>query len=206
MASLLLASFVVVAAAYAVYLFLQPGLKAPKGFRQIPGPQGVPILGNVLQLGRWPQQQIRAWAQVYGPVYQMKLGYFDWVCINSPEAVKEILDKQSAVTSGRIPLPVASDLISGGMRFLFMGYTPAWRKLRAIVHKLLTPKASAVFMPSQVFEAKQLLYDLLNDNKSGEDWYLHMRRYSLSVVMTSTYGRRIPVWVCTTSLMRTILC
>lgn len=92
-------------------------------------------------------------------------------------------------------MPAACDLASGGYRFLMMGYSPTWRKLRAIVHKLLTPKASDVFKPSQNFEAQQLVYDLLTANHSKEDFYMHIRRYTTSVVMTSTYGKRVPTWV-----------
>ena len=123
------------------------------------------------------------------------MGWENWVFLNSPAAVKEILDKQSAITSSRVPMPVVSDLISGGMRFLFMDNTPTWRKLRALVHKLLTPKASETFKSSQEFEAKQLLHDLYAKNKDEESFYMHIRRYTTSVVMTSTYGRRVPEWV-----------
>lgn len=168
----------------------------PKGLRTVPGPKGIPLAGNMLQLGLYPQQKLTEWTQQYGEIYQIKLGYYNWVFLGSPTSVKEILDKQSAVTSGRVPMSVCSDLISGGMRFLLMSHTPTWRKLRAIVHKLLTPKSSATFMPSQEFEAKQLVYDLLSANDGDEKWYQHIRRYTTSVVMTSTYGRRIPTWVC----------
>ena len=153
-------------------------------------------VGNTLQLGPRPQKQLKKWANEYGEIMQVQIGWENWVFLNSPQAVKDIMDRQSAVTSGRAPMPVGSDLISGGMRFLFMGYTPTWRKLRTIVHKLLTPKVSNTFMPSQLFEAKQLVYDLLTDNANQEDFYMHVRRYTTSVVMTSTYGRRVKQWVC----------
>ena len=65
-----------------------------------------------------------------------------------------------------------------------------------MVHKLLTPKMSDAFVPSQEFEAKQLMYDLLTDNSRETEFYNHIRRYTLSVVMTSTYGRRVCEWVC----------
>lgn len=51
-------------------------------------------------------------------------------------------------------------------------------------------------MPSQEFEAKQLLYDILTDNENQMNFYMHIRRYTTSVVMTSTYGKRIPDWDC----------
>jgi cytochrome P450 len=118
--------------------------------------------------------------------------------ICSPEACKEILDKQSVHSSSRAPQPVAGDTLSGGMRFLFMPYGPEWRKLRGISHKLLTPNVSATFKPSQDFEAKMLLEEILQgaDRNMGNDVsYMAIRRYTVSVIMTSTYGRRIPQWV-----------
>ncbi len=169
--------------------------KIPKGLRRVPGPKGLPLVGNTLQIEPQPQKQFLQWAQEYGELFQIQMGWENWVFLNSPAAIKEILDKQSAITSGRAPQPVASDLISGGMRFLFMSYNPTWRKLRSIVHKLLTPKVSETFKPSQEFEAKQLIYDILTKNEDEESFYMHVRRYTTSVIMTSTYGRRVPAWV-----------
>lgn len=169
--------------------------KAPHGLRNVPGPKSLPIIGNTLQLGSQPQKMLKIWAQEYGEVFQIRMGWENWVFLNSPRAVKDILDKQSAITSGRPPMPVASDIISGGMRFLLMSYSPTWRVLRAIVHKLLTPKVSNTFTPSQEFEAKQLVFDILTDNEDESSFYMHVRRYTTSVVMTSTYGRRVANWV-----------
>ncbi|KAF2455784.1 putative O-methylsterigmatocystin oxidoreductase [Lineolata rhizophorae] len=143
----------------------------PKGFRRIPGPKSVPIVGNIFQLSSQPQKELQLWARQYGELFQLKLGTEQWICLNSPSVVKELLDKQSAVTSGRVPMPVASDL-------------------------LLTPKMSRTFMPSQEFEAKQLIWDILTDNHNETDFYMHVRRYATSVIMTSTYGKRIPKWEC----------
>ena len=169
--------------------------RVPRGYQAVPGPKGLPLVGNTLQLHNQPQRQFQEWARQYGELFQVQIGWENWVFVNSPTAVKEIFDKQSAITSGRNPMPVISDVISGTKRLLFMSYTPEWRKLRTIVHKLLTPKSSETFKPSQEFEAKQLIYDILDDNKNQENFYMHVRRYTTSVVMTSTYGRRVPVWV-----------
>ncbi|KIW14361.1 hypothetical protein PV08_07143 [Exophiala spinifera] len=172
--------------------------KPPKSLRLVPGPRGLPILGNLHQLPPYPQQSLQRWAREYGDMFQIRMGWENWIFLNDPAVVKELLDKQSAVTSGRAPSPVASDIISGGKRFLFMSYTPEWRKLRTIVHKLLTPKASALFKPSQELEARQLIYDIHEDQARNdqESFYMHCRRYSTSVIMTSTYGRRVPQWDC----------
>ena len=167
----------------------------PKGYQPVPGPKGLPIIGNVHQLSPQPQKQIIQWAREYGEIYRIRLGFSDWYMLCSPQAVKDIMDRQSAITSSRPPQPVAQGALSKDLRFLFMSYGPEWRKLRAITHKLLTPKVSDTFQPSQDFEAKQLLHDILTDNKDNRGFYMHVRRYTTSVIMTSTYGRRVPQWV-----------
>jgi hypothetical protein len=95
--------------------------------------------------------------------------------------VKEILDRQSAATSSRGPRPVASDLLSGELRMVLMPYSERWRKLRGVVHQLLSPRMSGTFTASGEFEAKQLVYDCLTDNNGpggGDTFYQHVRRYT----------------------------
>ncbi|KAF7553267.1 hypothetical protein G7Z17_g3760 [Cylindrodendrum hubeiense] len=124
-------------------------------------------------MGRTPHRQIQRWADEYGELFKVQLGWENWVFVNSPEAVREIFDKQSAMTSGRAPMPVASDLLSGGNRLLLLTYGQKWRKMRTIVHKLLTPKASDAYKPSQAFEAKQLIYDIATNNEDQKSFYMH---------------------------------
>ncbi|KAH8807381.1 cytochrome P450 76C3 [Xylogone sp. PMI_703] len=168
----------------------------PRGYRKVPGPKGIPFLGSTLELSNRPQKEFKRWAKEYGEIYKIQLGWNTWYMLNSPEAVKEIMDKQSLYTSSRVPMPVTSDALSGGMRFLLMPYGPEWRKLRSMSHKLLTPKMSNTFKPSQEFESLQLLYDILTNNNNDREFYMHVRRYTVSVIMTSTYGRRVPIWDC----------
>src|SRR5579859_3109414 len=48
---------------------------------------------------------------------------------------------------------------------------------------------SKSYAPIQTFEAKRLSIDLLDN---PEEFYMHNRRYSASVIMTVVYGRPIP--------------
>lgn len=75
-----------------------------------------------------------------------------------------------------------------------MPYGPKWRTYRQLVHQLLSPKMTFTFLPTQEFEVKQLMHDLLTDNRNELDFYNHIRRLSFSIVMTSTYGRRVSTW------------
>lgn len=161
-------------------------------YKTIPGPRGWPIIGSALLLDRYPQRNLKKWHKQYGEIYKVKLFAFEWVFLNSPEAVKAILDKQSASTSDRVPFPVATEAICKGLRLVLMRYGPLWRKLRAKVHQVLTPKMSNTFRPVQEFEAKQAVYDILTNNRNNELFREHIRRYVSSVMMTFIYGQRVP--------------
>lgn len=176
-----------------VWMFLRSRSKG----KLPPGPKGFPLLGNAHQLGSNPHRQLQRWAAQYGDFFTVRLGWENWVFVNNPSSVREIFDKQSAVTSGRMPQPVLSGILSGDNRLLLLTYGEKWRKLRALVHKSLTPKASSTYKPGQEFEAKQLIYDIATDNATQEDFYMHVRRYTTSVVLLSTYGLRVPSWVST---------
>ena len=92
---------------------------------------------------------------------------------------------------------MAHDYVMRDNGILSMTYTPKWRKMRGYHHQLLTPKASLAFVPSQEFEIKQLLYDFSQEEgKDSTDFYMHIRRMTFSIMMTSTYGQRIPEWNC----------
>lgn len=136
----------------------------------------------------------RTWAMQYGEIFKIRVGWYNWVVINSPEAIKEILEKQAVVTSSKAPSPMGHDIVTGGNRMPTMPYGPRWRALRSVVRGLTTVPMTKTFVPSQEFEAKQLLFDLLNDNKNERNFYQHMRRYAISIIMTHTFGTRIQDW------------
>ncbi|KAI0123381.1 cytochrome P450 [Xylariales sp. AK1849] len=167
-----------------------------KRYKLPPGPKGLPIIGNAHQLGRTPHRQLQRWAAEYGELFSVQLGWQKWVFVNSPNGVRELFDKQSAITSGRMPMPVVSGVLSGDNRLLLLSYGEKWRKLRGIVHKSLTPKASSNYKPGQEFEAKQLIHDIATDNEDQQSFYMHVRRYTTSVVLLSTYGHRVASWDC----------
>ena len=97
-------------AAYLIFVCSPKSQKAPAGFRD------VPVAGKPSELGPYPQRQWQKWARQHGELFKIRLGWENWVFVNSPGAVKEIFNKQSQHTSSRPPSPIVSDIISGGMR------------------------------------------------------------------------------------------
>ncbi|KAG9231630.1 cytochrome P450 [Amylocarpus encephaloides] len=158
-----------------------------------PGPRGLPFFGNFFDLA-YPEtirEKCLHWQKKYGDVFYTKIGGADYVWLSSPKAVKDLMDKKSAIYSSRPPVPLAGDTVSAGRRQLFMPYGPRYRVVRKISHALLNITQSTGYRPVQNLESKQLLFDLLHD---PEHFYDHNRRYSASVIITITYGQRISNW------------
>jgi Cytochrome P450 len=86
-----------------------------------PGPPTLPFIGNLHQI---PQKnrhlQFEKWARQYGPVYSLILGAKVMIVLNSDLAVKDLLDKRGAIYSSRPDIYIGQNILSGGLRVLFM--------------------------------------------------------------------------------------
>ncbi len=60
----------------------------------LPGPTGWPLIGIGLDLPKRPRKMLNEYRAKYGDAFKMRLGWYDWVFFNTPEAVKEVFDKQ----------------------------------------------------------------------------------------------------------------
>lgn len=68
--------------------------KNTKPLANIPGPSGWPIIGIGLDLPARPRQLLNRWAAQYGDTFKVRVGWYNWVFFNSPDAVKEVFDRQ----------------------------------------------------------------------------------------------------------------
>ncbi|ODV94023.1 hypothetical protein PACTADRAFT_3984 [Pachysolen tannophilus NRRL Y-2460] len=174
---------------FTIYEILQIGKRNP---RLPPGPPTVPIFGNFLQI---PKKNVhlkfQEWAKTYGPIYSLILGTKVVIVLNSPDAIKELLDKKSTIYSSRPEIYVGQDLISGGLRFVFLPYNDTWRMARKMIHKLLNIKAAVKYIPYQEQENRQMMVDLLNN---PDDFHKHLRRYSTSLTTQLVFGWRSPLY------------
>ena len=64
----------------------------------IPSPEPNALLWGRAGLPPRAPEVFRGWAREYGELFRLRIGWYDWVVINSPEAFKEIFDKQVSTT------------------------------------------------------------------------------------------------------------
>lgn len=86
-----------------------------------PGPPTLPLLGNLHQIPDKDRHlQFEKWAREYGPVFSLMLGTQPMIVLNSDQAIKDLVDKRGAIYSSRPEAYIAQDVLSGGLRPLFM--------------------------------------------------------------------------------------
>ena len=185
---------VFLAVSFSITTIFVAWLRRDRRLNKIPGPKGYPLIGVGYKLPPRAPAVFRKWAKEYGDVFKIRVGWYDWVVINTPEAIREILEKQAVVTSSKAPSPMGHDVVTGGNRMPTMPYGPRWRALRSVVREITTVPMTSTFIPSQEFEAKQLLFDLATDDKNQRNFYQHMRRFAFSIIMTNTFGTRVKNW------------
>lgn len=183
--------FIVLAVFFGAVAVVIAWLRRDTRLDAIPGPKGYPLIGIGWKLPPKAPIIFRKWAIEYGDIFKIRVGWYNWVVINSPEAIRDILEKQAIKTSSKAPSPFGHDIVTGGNRMPTMPYGQQWRALRSAVRQMTTVPMTATFIPCQEFETKQLLFDLATDNDNQRNFYQHMRRYAFSIIMTNTFGTRV---------------
>jgi len=83
----------------------------PRG-NPVPGPSGLPIIGNVLQFpDKNPWRQLKAWADEYGPIYQISALGKTFIILGSEEVCNDLLRARGDIYSDRHPVTVLRDEI-----------------------------------------------------------------------------------------------
>ncbi|KAK8024078.1 cytochrome P450 [Apiospora rasikravindrae] len=185
----LLALFVLVSAALAVIVWKTTKVgRRPRNWP--PGPPTLPLIGNLHQIPRHNRHlQFQKWAKEYGPIYSLVLGGRAMVVLSSDQAVKDLLDKRSAIYSSRPDAYIPQDIASDGLRPLFMEYGKTWRMVRKLAHSVLNVQVARTYVPYQDLEVKAMLMGLL---ENPGDFVNHIRRYTMSLTTQLTFGHRTP--------------
>ena len=68
---------------------------ARRSFRDLPGPVGLPVLGNLHQV-RFARLHLilEGWADRHGPIYRISLGVREQAVVSDPEAIGRMLGKR----------------------------------------------------------------------------------------------------------------
>ncbi|KAI9840637.1 MAG: hypothetical protein M1837_001406 [Sclerophora amabilis] len=187
-------AIVVLTAAYLIFKYLnRTDVPKIKGLPEIPG---VPMFGNLLQLGDSHARKAGEWARTYGPVFQVRLGNRRIIFANSFASVKQLwINNQSALIS-RPTLHTFHTVVSSSQGFT-IGTSPwddSCKKRRKAAATALNRPAVQSYMPIIDLESNASIKELLKDSDNGEtdvDPNPYFQRFALNTSLTLNYGFRI---------------
>ncbi|KAH6646594.1 cytochrome P450 [Truncatella angustata] len=189
-----LLGFAVIAAICALIKFFN-ATDVPKiqGLPEIPG---VPIFGNLIQLGTDHARVTARWAKKYGPVFQTRLGTKRIIFVNSYDSVKHFwITHQSALIS-RPTFHTFHSVVSSSQGFT-IGTSPwdeSCKRRRKAAGTALNRPAVQSYMPILDLESMASIKELLLDSKKGTvdlDPTPYFARFALNTSLTLNYGFRI---------------
>lgn len=123
-----------VAVGLLVYLLI----RSWNGKRYAPGPVGLPVLGNLLSIGKDPTASYDKWWSQYGDVFRIRLGSWEAVVINGYRTIKAAADQKDDF-SGR-PGFIAQNMIkeiNGDHHIAFGPFDSVYREQRKIAATVL---------------------------------------------------------------------
>jgi cytochrome P450 len=164
-------------------------LSAARTLDDLPGPDGLPLLGNAHQL---PSDRLHAvfegWAREHGTTYAIRMGSRRALVTSVPEHCQQALrdrpDKFSRLSTME---PVAIEL---GMNGLFSSEGERWRRLRRIWIAALNAAQIKPFFPHLTQVTERLRQRWLRAAATGEaiDVQADLMRYTVDVTMLFSLG------------------
>ncbi|KAL6655784.1 hypothetical protein ACP70R_006610 [Stipagrostis hirtigluma subsp. patula] len=123
-----------------------------------PSPPGLPLIGNIHQLGRLPHRSLRTLAAAHGPVMLLRLGRVPAVVVSSAEAAREVMQAQDHVFVNRPSLVIPRRLFYGCTDIAFAPHGAYWRGARKMaVRHLLGPSTVRAYRAVREQEVEALL-------------------------------------------------
>ncbi|KIP04732.1 hypothetical protein PHLGIDRAFT_75427 [Phlebiopsis gigantea 11061_1 CR5-6] len=154
-----------------------------------PGPLGMPIFGNILQLRRslyWGQaHRVERKMRTEGNILSINILGQHIVAINDFATSAELLGRRSGIYSDRPRLIVANKLMCNNKNPAFLPYGEHWRKVRKAGHEGFNTRAVEAYRPMQEEHAARRVSALLIDPTNIDS---HIRRSAASTVLSVIYG------------------
>lgn len=157
--------------------------------RDLPGPRGLPILGNSLQID--PSRLhlfAEEWSRKYGDYFRLRLGGRDLLVIKNPEAIASVLrDRPEGFQRTTRMNEIAKEM---GFDGLFSVNGEQWRRQRPMVMAGLDPAHIKSYFPALVRVTQRFARRWRRAADAGEtiDLQADLMRYTVDVTAGLAFG------------------
>jgi len=163
---------------------------ATRQITDLPGPRGIPVLGNLLQvrLARI-HLDVEKWGREYGPLFRFRLGKTDVLGITDHELIASVLkDRPDGFRRTARSFEIGKEM--GLMPGLFSSEGQAWRDQRRMVMASFAPGHVRSYFPSLLKVSQRLHTRWLQAARSGSTIALQadLMRYTVDGVAGLAFG------------------
>ncbi len=155
----------------------------------LPGPPGLPLLGNALQIRRESlHQTLERWSREYGAAFRFRIAWQEYVVISEPETIAAVLrDRPDGFKRRRRLEETAREL---GFDGLFSANGDTWKRQRPMVVNGLNPVHVKAFFPTLVKVTERFARRWQRAAATGAaiDLLSDLMRYTVDVTAGLAFG------------------
>ncbi|KAI0833218.1 CyP450 monooxygenase [Trametes gibbosa] len=180
-----MSSFIILLATLSAGLYLWTRRPSGRKLPLPPGPPGLPIIGNALDMPpKLLGPDYRLLNEKYGDLVYLNVVGQPILVVGSLEIAVDLLEKRSSIYSGRATSPIVQ---MGGFDWILssLQYGLWWRRNRRAFHQFFNPNAVTQFRPVQRTQIHQFLGRLL---ESPGEFTGHIKHLFAATILKVTYG------------------
>ncbi|KAJ6336825.1 hypothetical protein OIU76_006659 [Salix suchowensis] len=168
--------------------------KTPQKLRLPPGPDGLPFIGNLHQLGNSSlHEHLWRLSQKHGPLVYLRLGSRPTLIVSSAKMAREIMKTRDLEFCSRPVLTATKKLSYNGLDLAFAPYGDYWREVRKIcaVHVFSSIVVQS-FRAIREDEVSRMIEKISKSSLASKPFNLTAEMVSLASTTTcrSAFGKR----------------
>ncbi|KAM9998211.1 hypothetical protein ACTFIY_007852 [Dictyostelium cf. discoideum] len=175
-----------------IYFLIENGFKIRKNNLKIPGPIGLPIIGNLHQLIDFHNTLFK-WYEKYGPIYKIKLGSIETVVLTGYPIMKRAIKDYPTIFSNRYEF--SSKFKMNNNSNLLMCNGDQYKLLRRLIHSELTSTKVKIIEKSILIQVENLceIFDQFSRDESIVSIFDYFNLFSLNIILCLLFGNEFEI-------------
>ena len=170
-----------------------PATQALREIDELPGPRGVPVLGNLAQIDTSRMHlQLEAWCRQFGPLFKVRLGRQQVVVVGEHERVATILrDRPDGFRRTKRLNDIWTEM--GLATGVFGAHGEVWRRQRRMVMAGFDPAHVKNYFPSLTRVAQRLAgrWQAAARHDTSIDLQADLMRYTVDAIAGLAFGAEV---------------